>query len=219
MSENAYVLLLDLVGSSQLPDRQAATEAVQAAQQTVNARYKSAWLAPLETTRGDETAAVLNRVDVAWDVIAGMADAIHPVGLRAVLKYGELVAGLETGHATIIDGPAFHRADDLMESLKGSPKLLLIETELLTLDRTLNALGNLLLTRLTDLTELQRDILRLYQTKRRQKSVGESLGRSQQQVSTTLQAIRWELIDDAETEMRALLERVQQEQSGGTEHS
>lgn len=218
MSENAYVLLLDLVGSSRLADRQAATDAVQAAQQTVNARYGSAWLAPLETTRGDETAAVLKRVDVAWDVIVGMADAIHPMSLRAVLKFGELVAGLETGHATIIDGPAFHRADELMESLKGSPQLLLIETELPTLDRTLNALGNLLLTQLTDLTKLQRDILRLYQAERLQKAVGKTLGRSQQQISTTLQAIRWQVIDNAETEMRSLLERLQLEQSGGTEH-
>lgn len=208
MSENAYVLLLDLVGSSQLPDRQAATERVQAAQRVVNERFESEWLAPLETTRGDETAAVLSRAGAAYDVISGMADEIHPLNLRAVLEYGNLVAGLDTRRASIIDGPAFNKADQQMESLKGSARLCHFATGLPAVDPSLNAVGNLLLDRLTDLTELQRRILRQYQAKRQQKAVGRIVARSQQQVSTTLQAIRWELIDDAEETMRGLLSEV-----------
>lgn len=210
MSRSAYVLLLDLVGSSRLPDRQGATEKIQTAQKTVNARLEGEWLAPLETTRGDETAAVLHRADVAWDAIVGMSDEIHPLSLRAVLKYGELVAGLDTRRASIIDGPAFHRADEFMESLKGSGKLCHFETGHAALDRTLNALGNLLLTQLTDLTELQRTILRHYQAKRQQKAVAKTVKRSPQQISTTLQAIRWEAIDEAESVMRALLAEVEE---------
>lgn len=209
MPENAYVLLLDLVGSSQLPDRQAATEQIQQAQEAVNARWEDWWLAPLETTRGDETAAVLRRPDVTWDVIAEMGDEIHPLSLRAVLKYGELVAGLETRRAAIIDGPAFAAADQQMESLKGSARLCRFDTGRPTLDQALNGLGNLLLAQLTDLTELQRTILRRYQAMRQQKAVASSLGRSQQQVSNTLQAIRWEVIDDAEETMRSLLAEVE----------
>lgn len=212
----AYVLLLDLVGSSQLADRQAATDRIQAAQAVVNSRFEKSWLAPLETTRGDETAAVLKRADVIYDVLAGMTDEIHPLSLRAVIKHGELIAGLDTGRASIIDGPAFQRADQLMEELKATGKLILFDTELPTLDQPLNALSNLLLTRLSDLTELQRIVLRQYQLKRQGKAVAEALDRSQQQISTALQAIRWQVIDEAEAAMRALLAEVDQRRQGET---
>lgn len=214
MTTSAYVLLLDLVGSSQLADRQAATDRIQAAQSVVNSRFEDAWLAPLETTRGDETAAVLKRADVAYDVLVGMTDEIHPLSLRAVLKHGELVAGLDTHRASIIDGPAFHVADELMEKLKRTAKLSLFDTGFPTLDQPINALGNLLLTQLSDLTELQRTVLRQYQLKQQQKAVADALDRSQQQVSTTLQAIRWQVIDEAEAAMRTLLAEVDRRRQG-----
>jgi hypothetical protein len=209
----AYVLLLDIVGSSNLRDREAATLRMQAAQKTVNERFPKAWLAPLETTRGDETAAVLRQPADAYDIIAALGDEIHPLSVRAVLKRGELVAGLDTRRASIIDGPAFHIADELMESIKGGPAQCLFDTGLSALDRPLTALGNLLLSQLAGLTELQRRILRLYQENRKQKTVAEIIGRSQQQVSSALQAIRWELLDDAEAVMRELLAEVETRQA------
>lgn len=219
----AYVLLLNLIGSSNLSDRQAATESVQAAQTAVTERFPGIWLAPLETTRGDETAAVLSAPGAAYDVIAAMGDAIHPLGLSAVVEYGELVAGLDTGRASIIDGPAFHRADEAMDRLKEGSALCLFDTGEPDLDRPLTALGNLLLNDLADLTELQRRVLRHYQeelrqgAKAKQEVVGEAVGRSQQHVSRTLKAIRWDLIDDGEAVMRELLSQVAQRHEGAGE--
>jgi len=207
----AYVLLLDLVGSSRLPDRQAATETLQGAQAVVNERYANRWLAPLETTRGDEMAAVLRGPEVAYEVISDLGDEIHPLTLRAVVKYGELVAGLETRRASIIDGPAFHVADRQMDDLKDGPGLCHFDLGLEDLDRLLNALGNLLLSQLAELTEQQRKILRHYQRDLeetgsvKQAEVAQAVGTTQQSVSKTLKTIRWELIDAGEKEMRRLL--------------
>lgn len=207
----AYVLLLDLVGSSRLPDRQAATETLQSAQSVVNERFTDHWLAPLETTRGDEMAAVLRGPEVAYDVISDLGDASHPLTLRAVVKHGELVAGLETRRASIIDGPAFHVADRQMDDLKDGSGLCRFDLGVEDLDRLLNALGNLLLSQLAELTELQRQILRRYQRDLeangsvKQEDVARALGTTQQSVSKTLKTIRWELIDAGETEMRRLL--------------
>jgi len=205
MPISASVLLLDLIGSSELADRQAATDRVQAAQEIVNRRFDGYWLAPLETTRGDETAAVLHHAAPAYDVIRAMADAIHPLRLRAVLVYGELVAGIDTGRATIIDGPAFQRADATMEDLKGSLRLCAFQTAVTDLDRPASALGNLLLWNLAQLTDLQRRILCLYQEIGNQQEVARRVGRSQQQVSATLRASAWELIDEGERALRGLL--------------
>lgn len=205
MAVFASVLLLDLVGSSELADRQAATDRVQAAQQTVNRHFEGHWLAPLETTRGDETAAVLHYAAPAYDVVRSMADAIHPLRLRAVLVYGELVAGIDTGRAAIIDGPAFQRADETMENLKSGLRLCSFQTATPGLDRPASALGNLLLWNLAQLTDLQRRVLRLYQEIGNQVEVARLVGRSQQQVSATLRASGWELIDEGERALREML--------------
>lgn len=206
MAERLHVLMMDMVGSASLPDRAAATRRLEEAIGRTNQKFAEDLFAPFEVTRGDETAAVLQSIARAYDMMTAISEAMYPVTFRSVLVYDELTAGLETRRSSVIDGPAFYRADEMMEALKKTQKTFSLSSSQEDLDEPIEALVNLLQWRWNEMTDLQRRIVRLYQQERNQSRVGEKLGRSQQQVSHALHATRWELIDAAEVAVRHLLE-------------
>jgi|GEM_PF-1082810 hypothetical protein len=203
-----YVLVSDVVGSSQLPDRASLTAKLQGALGAINSEHAEHFVAPLEITRGDEMAAVLRSVCSAYDIMAALEDALYPVRFRSALVFDELTAGLETARSGIIDGPAFYVAHEQMSVLKRTKRTFCLASGQSELDEAAEVLVNLLQWRWNEMTDLQRKIVRLYQKERNQLKVGEMLGRSQQQVSHSLIATKWELINSSEAAIRHLLELI-----------
>lgn len=208
MSMKLYVLVTDVIGSSQLSDRARLTKDLQVAADEVNAEFGRHLFADLEITRGDEMSAVLTSVSGAYDVLATLERILHPRRFRSVLVYDELTAGLDTKRAGIIDGPAFYQAHEHMAELKRSKKTFTLASGQVELDEAAEVLVNLLQWRWGEMTDLQRQIVRLYQQEKNQLRVAELLGRSQQQISHSLIATKWELIQSSEGAIRHLLELI-----------
>lgn len=204
-----YVFLLDLVGSTGLPDRNAATRRFRQVGAQVNKTFAKDLFAPFEITRGDEIAAVLRSPARVYEIMATVAEAMSPMRFRYVLVYDELTAGIDTRQSSVMDGPAFYRADAMMREIKRTQKSFALATGQDALDPPAEALVNLLQWRWSEMTDLQRRIVRLYQRERHQARVGRRLRRSQQQVSQALKATRWELLDAGEAAARHLFEQIE----------
>ncbi len=213
-SRKYLVLLLDVVGSSGLVARDALTALLTATIEQANGQFHADCWAPFEITQGDEVAAVLTSASRVYEMVDLFRDALAPVEVRAVLVLDRLSAGLETRRSTIIDGPAFYRADQVMEELKKTQKRFALAGAGDLLDEATAALMNFLLWRWQDLTELQRKIVRLYQQEKNQTRVADLLGRKQQQVQSSLDACRWEIIDGAEAAVRKLFRAVGKDLQG-----
>ena len=203
-----YVLITDVVGSSQVADRAELTRKLQSAAEQVNQDHADDLYAPLEITRGDEMCAVLSSLSCAYDLLSTLEENLHPTRFRSALVYDELTAGLETRRAGVIDGPAFYRARELMGQLKKSKKTFCLGTDQPEQDEAAEVLVNLLQWRWNEMTDLQRQIVRLYQYEKNQLRVAELLNRSQQQISHSLIATKWELINSSEGAIRHLLELI-----------
>lgn len=208
MTTKLYVLVADVVGSSQVADRADLTRKLQEAADSINQEHGHALFANLEITRGDEMSAVLTSLSSAYDLMSALEQALYPIRFRSVLVYDELTAGLETRRAGIIDGPAFYRAHERMAQLKKSKKTFALASGQGELDEAAEVLVNLLQWRWNEMTDLQRQIVRLYQQERNQLRVAELLGRSQQQISHSLIATKWELISSSEGAINHLLELI-----------
>lgn len=197
-----YVLLVDVIGSSQMADRAALTDQLQALQTRINGQNQSFLYAPLEITRGDEMAAVLESVSPIYDILSEIDDALYPVRFRSVVAYDRLTAGLGSRRSSILDGPAFYTAHDRMRELKRSKQTFALSSGHDGFNGPAEVLVNMLQWRWSQMTELQRKIARLYQVEGNQLKVGELLGRSQQQISHSLIATNWELLKASESTIR-----------------
>ncbi len=208
MTRRFHVLLLDMMASARLADRNAATRRFRQVAPRLNRTFGADLLAPFEITRGDEVAGVLRSAARVYDIMAAMGEAMSPVRFRHVLAFGELTAGLETRRSSLIDGPAFYRADAMMRELKKTRKTFALASGQPAIDEPAEALVNLLQWRWSAMTDLQRRIVRLYQRERNQTRVGRELGRTQQQVSQALRSTRWELLEAGEEAVRRLFEQI-----------
>lgn len=205
MADAYYVMLIDIIGSARLKDRRTLSHRLGSALSRVNKEYADDCWAPFEVTRGDEMAGVLTSLARAYDIVDTFGNALHPVTFRSVIAFDELDTGLETRRSTTIDGPAFHRADQMMRRLKKTQKVFALSSGQEELDPAVEALVNFLLWRWASLTSLQRRVIRLYQQERTQSRVADLLNRKQQQIQHTLDACRWQIIDEAEKAVRGLL--------------
>jgi len=221
MADFFYVTVIDIIGSSRLKDRDALSTQLNVAISRANEEYSHTCWAPFEVTKGDEVAGVLISVATAYDIIDTFAEALYPMVFRSVVVFDELDAGIHTRRSTVIDGPAFRRADQMMKRLKKTQKRFSLSSGEKELDGAAEALVNFLLWRWASLTVLQRQIIRLYQQEQKQSRVAEILNRKQQQIQNTLDVCKWQIIDEAEKAVRGLLQVIDSRTRGGegtTEH-
>ena len=193
-----YVLIMDIIDSSSIPDRDILTEKLERAMSHANKEFSRDCFSPFEITRGDEIATVLVSAARVYPMIRIFREVLFPVDIRSILLYDELKAGLETRRSTVIDGPAFYRGNRMMMELKKTQKTFALDTQQKEMDETAEALMNLLLWQWNNFSELQQQIIRLYQKEKNQKDVAKQINRTQQQVNKTLNSCKWEIIDNAE---------------------
>jgi hypothetical protein len=117
------VLIGDVVASRRLPARAQFQRRLKAALKDVNGRARSL-ASPYTLTLGDEFQAVYRQADTAFADVFALQAAIAPVRARFALAVGEIATPLNPSQAIGMDGPAFHRARALLESLKAGRRLL-----------------------------------------------------------------------------------------------
>lgn len=205
MPSGHFVLLVDVMQSSKMQDRQALSVSLGEALVALNRQFEQYLLAPFEITRGDEVAAVLTSAQPLYGITRALSDYLHPVKFRLVLCFGELTAGLETRRSTVIDGPAFYQAANMMRQLKRSCRFVSLSTQAEHIDSVLQSMMNMLLWQWSSFTALQQRTVSLYLLHRNQSAVADLLGRKQQQIQSTLKSCGWEVIEEAERQVKQLL--------------
>lgn len=210
MKKRFIVLVADLVESKKIKQRAAFQKRLVRIFDRTEDIFGKDFYAPVRITRGDEMAAVLNKVENLYQIINHLTNEVYPNRIRFVFVRGTLNAGLETKDAGIIDGPAFSLAN---EQLIRAKKKNLNSVFMLgdpVIDEALNSLANLVEWLKQDWTKSQRKIYNLYQKLKNQKEVAKKLKVSQQNVAKTLKSIGWGNIMMAEKSINNLLENYNQ---------
>ena len=116
----AYLALIaDLVSSRNLANRAEVQEQLQRLCQALNARrLANGMVSPMTLRGGDELQALFSRGDQLWACIAELEAGMQPVSMRFALGIGEISTPLDSRSALAMDGPAFQRAREAMQSMK-----------------------------------------------------------------------------------------------------
>lgn len=203
----ACVLLGDVVGSRDLADREQFRERLRSACRVVNRSYEDAVLAPATPLKGvDELGVVFEERRATYGIAAALLGGVHPVEVRFGVAEGRIDVGETSADVTAMDGPAFHRADELVESARASGLLFDADFGDPTLDRAIADEINLLLRRRADLTERQLEYVHAYERRGTQAAAAEALGVTQQSVSKELRQVGWPFVREIEGRLAETLE-------------
>lgn len=116
------VLIGDVVASRHLPARAQFQRRLKTLLQGLNGRPK-VLASPYTLTLGDEFQAVYREADAAFADVFTLLAQIAPVQARFALAVGEIVTPINPTQSIGMDGPAFHRARALLDSLKAGRRL------------------------------------------------------------------------------------------------
>jgi DNA-binding XRE family transcriptional regulator len=130
------------------------------------------------------------------------------------VAFGEIDVGLESGDVSKMDGPAFHRADELLNDIERENLLFDMKMDAEPLDASVSDEVNLLLSRRHDWTERQLETVRAYREHETQRDVAESLGVTPQAVSKTLNEAEWPMIETIEGRLRSTLDELERRTAG-----
>ncbi|HEM46095.1 MAG TPA: hypothetical protein ENO23_03520 [Alphaproteobacteria bacterium] len=199
-----YVVVIgDLVGSRELPDRASAQDRLREAVAAFNERSGDVLAAPLDVTGGDEMKTILEDPAVAVDVITQLSDALHPIGITWGVGRGALATSWvpDVGN---LDGPCFHRARRANEeaSKEGVWAKALGFSPLD--DEVASALLRLVGAIRASWTEKQVEYVRSVRVKSQKETAGD-LGVTEGAVSQSLQRARYQDVAEGEAALRSLL--------------
>lgn len=203
MEKELYVLQGDVVDSRKLNQREYFQKKLNQTCDTVNHRYKTDLYADMKIIKGaDEIGCVLKTVENVYSILDFIWGEIHPQKMRFVLVRGLIDTSLYLKDVTQMDGPAFHQASNMMNSLKKSG--LLFEMALgddLT-DATIAGEINLIILIKNSWSSHRREIIELYKKEGNQKGVADKMGISQQAVSKNLKESMWNKVKLIEKDLK-----------------
>ncbi|MGM0451315.1 MAG: SatD family protein [Pseudomonadota bacterium] len=122
---NRLVMIADIIDSRNLASRGEVQEGLESTLGELN-RRNGQLLSPYTITLGDEFQAVFSGADHLFPDILAIMRKLHPVELRFALGVGPLSTAINPEQAIGMDGPAFHRARDLLSSMKHDSRTLAI---------------------------------------------------------------------------------------------
>lgn len=195
----AVALLCDVRGSRDLPDRSTFGRELRDALRRVTHEYRTNLLSRLELQAGiDEFGAVL-KPNAAGSVVIRLWEELQPKPIRYALAAGSVDVLVDSTESTgserlaefsSADGPALHRAADLLDELRTSGSLFSAQ---LGGDRStadlLSLLGEMTYLHVLSWTARQSEIFFSYRRTGLQTETAEELGIQQSTVSHTLSGL------------------------------
>ena len=192
------VLLGDVVASRTITNRAAFQRTLEEAGQEVNDTYPTIYAA-FKILKGlDEFGCALTTITDSYTIITTLLARLYPNIARFVLVYDYVDTGLKTRDVSIMDGPAFHKASEMLISLKKSKLLFDMSVQDEVLDASLVGLINLLLITKNTWSPRQFQIVEEYRKQKLQSEIAADLGISQQAVSKTLARSMWKELETIE---------------------
>jgi hypothetical protein len=171
----------------------------------------TAVVAPFATPQGvDEVGGVLETLAGSYRAVRTLVEAVHPAEIRFAVVWGEVDVGVDAPDVARQDGPAFHRADDLLAELASEDRYVGLDVEFATgggpgdgrgtergLGPYVTTIGNqmdLLCAWKVGWTERQVEVVRRYREADTMSAVAEGLDVTVQTVSKTLGRARGDRI-------------------------
>ncbi|HPQ71019.1 MAG TPA: SatD family protein [bacterium] len=187
----ALVLLGDVIASRKVTGEiDPLLDKLASIKKEINREFRKDLKAPFKMIKGkDEFGLVTIRPTFLYSLVGKIAQTLHPFRARYVVVEGIIDVGVASRDVAAMDGPAFHRAADIMAELKDSMLPFGLECDRGQVDRLVENQINLLLSIQAKWTEKQMAIFRLYQKMENQVEVAGRLGISQPAVSASLRAI------------------------------
>ncbi|WP_128906398.1 SatD family protein [Halorubrum amylolyticum] len=113
-----YVLLADVIGSSDIDDRAEFRENLTLALDRVNREFSEYISSNFEMLKGiDEFGGVLSRLAPIYEIISMIHTDVHPTMVRFGISGGQIDIQ-PSGEINELDGPAFHQADSLLTQVE-----------------------------------------------------------------------------------------------------
>lgn len=181
-----YVVLVDIVSSREIADRSAFESRLSEAIDAINDGYSASFATPLSRMKGiDEFGCVLTELEPLPAIISRFLDYIHPTLARFGVATGGIDIGRDRDTVAEMDGPAFHRANALLQRLESDGLFIRLDMDEPMDPFVSSALNALVLAR-DGITERQMEAVLAYEEHGTQTAVGEQLGIPQQAVSDML---------------------------------
>lgn len=202
------VVLGDVVGSRDVPDRASFRDRLLAALEAVNEQYADAVVADFVLQKGvDEFAGVLATPTRVYDVVDAVGRHVHPEEVRFAVCWGGVDVAPDADDVRQMDGPAFHRADDLQTSIADTDYRFAMDLDDPPLDTTLADEITLLMRRKADWSDRQRRVVNRYEALGSQDAAASALDVSQPAVSQALSRADYRLLREIEDRLRTTLAR------------
>jgi len=206
MKQKLFVMLGDVVSSSLISNRSAFQRRLISACSSINSRFGRGFFAEFRIIKGtDEVGGVLTDIADIYDIIFSFLDETDPEFIRFALVYDEIDTGLEQRDVSRMDGPAFHRATALIDSLKTTGLLFAMETDNPPADLALSGQIAMLLQARHGWKKRYAGVVKEYRLRRNQQEVAERVGMTQQGVSRILHAVSWKQTESLENRLREQL--------------
>lgn len=210
------VVLADVVGSRDVPDREGFGDDLESALLEANDAHEDALVAPFVVLKGvDEFGGVLASPAGAYPVVRDLQAALHPEAARYAVVHDEVDVNPWTDDVHQMDGHAFHRADELLDELTAAGAHFQVETpggdtgggvagdgSGLALDDAVSAAGDMALAIREEWTDRQLEVARAYRAAGTQREAAAELGISQQGVSRVLSQADYGRVTRAEERIR-----------------
>ncbi len=211
MKQELYVILGDVIASRRIDDREAFQRTLEEVCLKVNRNFGEDIYADFKILKGiDEIEGVILNITNFYKILNTMLEHFCPHSMRFVLVLGYIDTAVESHDVSRMDGPAFHRASDLMKDLKGSRLMFRMSIGDEMIDKIVAGEINLIFFLKRGWSHRQCSILWEYRKTGTQKMVAKALGITQQAVSKALNRSMWKEISSIEDDLNYVLKNYPQ---------
>lgn len=209
MEANFYVLLGDVVSSRAIQKRPEFQKILIHACNETNKFYKIDMLAPMEIIKGsDEIGCVLTNISHLYEIINLLLSKLGSQKMRFVLVNGVIDTGINSAKISMMDGPAFHKASNLMSYLKKEKMIFKMDTGNKKIDILITNNINLIQILKSTWSHKKLEIVSEYGKLKDQKKVAHKLELPQQTISYHITSSKWKEIKLIEASLKEVLKEI-----------
>ncbi len=195
--KEVVALIGDLINSKEIPNRNQVQQTLKQALSDINQRYRDDLLSEFMITLGDEFQGLLRSTGDVLSIISDLEQALYPFGLRFGIGCGEISTDIHE-RCSEIDGPAFHRARLMIQTIKESSNrhnkvyssiLICSDTTPTVQDKLINSVFSLCTSLKEKWSDRQVEIMDAYlKHDKNQYKTAEALGITQSSVNKSLKS-------------------------------
>ena len=210
MGKDYYLLIGDVVDSRNIRNREEFQERLRELLEDINQKFEDEIYAQFKILKGvDEFGGVLKEPSNIYEIIKKIHENILPKKVRSVLAKGGIDVSLEKKDVEYMDGPVFHRANELMEDLKKSKFYFQLEVSDELIDSAIFGQINALMLLKNEWTEKQLSVIKKYQKLGTQNKVANEMGITPQAISKSLDRSNYKRIKQIERKLNLQFEKLE----------